>query len=130
MQDFLNDSRFEFGYRTIDEILRYMAISWLYEGEPPKWDDWEPYFDAQIIQKILPKIHGSEIEVKRTLEYLKTLCIHGKEIGYSEEKDKLIKNIKEKTEKSIKKPKYPESAKKLDKMIKVLDQQKYVSFIN
>ena len=35
-----------------------MYVSWVYEGEPEIWDNWERYFDAQIKQKMLPKLHG------------------------------------------------------------------------
>ena len=129
----LKDSGFDFGYRTINEILRYMAISWIYEGKETEWDKkrWERYFDAQIKQKILPKLHGSERELKETLENLRTLCAYGSCIKYGEEsEDDFLKSLREKQEISIEKSKYNESAKKLDKMLKVLEQQKYVSFIN
>lgn len=123
----LKESGFDFGYRTINEILRYMAISWLYENQPTYWDEWEMYFDTQIKQKLLPKLHGSERELKDTLEYLRTLCICGNDIKYDEN---FLKSLKENSERNIANAKYKESAKKLDKMLKVLEQQKYVSFIN
>ena len=62
---------------------------------------------------------------------MRTLCAYGRSIKYDEEpKDDFLKSLREKPEKSIKESEYKESAKKLDKMLKVLEQQKYVSFIN
>lgn len=126
----LKDSRFDFGFRVVNEILRFIVFSWVYE-EDYNDEKFDRYFDTQVKQKILPKLHGSERELKETLENLRTLCAYGRDIEYDEEsEDDFLKSLREKQEISIEKSKYNESAKKLDKMLKVLEQQKYVSFIN
>ena len=62
---------------------------------------------------------------------MRTLCAYGSCIKYGEEsEDDFLKSLREMPKKSIEESKYKESAKKLDKMLKVLEQQKYVSFIN
>ena len=59
-QEILKDSGFDFGFRVINEIVRFMAVAWEYEGKLTKFDNWTRYFDACIKQKMLPKLHGSE----------------------------------------------------------------------
>ena len=73
-QDILKEADFDFGFRTINEIIRFMCVAWQYEKQPPKWDNWERYFDAQIMQKMLPKLHGSQKELSKVLEKLEQEC--------------------------------------------------------
>lgn len=103
----LSKSNFEFGFRTVNEILEFMYVSKEYESKlgNQDFDNWKIYFDAQIKQKILPKLHGSEILLD-TLNKLADCCLD------------------ENNEK------YPSSKMKIDEMIRILKKQKYVSFIN
>ena len=39
-------------FRLINDILRFMVVSWKYEGNKHNWDNWEKYFDIQLCQKI------------------------------------------------------------------------------
>ena len=110
-QTILSKSGFDFGFRVINEIVRFMAVAWEYEGEPQQFNNWTRYFDACIKQKMLPKLHGSEKIIGETLEELSNLC-----------SDSVIG-----TEDMVK---YPESYKKLEEMKKILRKQRYVSFIN
>ena len=110
-QEILKSSGFEFGFRVINEIIRFMIVAWRYEGEPSDWTNWERYFDAQIKQKILPKLHGSEKIIGDTLSKLYQKCL---ESAFNSEET----------------AKYPKSAKKIKEMIDVLKKQRYVSFIN
>lgn len=100
-QEILKEADFDFGFRTINEIVRFMYVAWRYENEPPKWDNWERYFDAQIMQKILPKLHGSQKEISSVLGLLENECNAGN---------------------------YPVSTSKLNKMIKTLKDKRYVAF--
>lgn len=110
-QTVLSKSGFDFGFRVINEIVRFMAVAWEYEGKPSEFANWTRYFDACIKQKMLPKLHGSEKIIGETLEELSDLC-----------SDSVIG-----TEDMVK---YPESYKKLEEMKKILRKQRYVSFIN
>lgn len=118
-QNILKDSGFDFGFRVINEIIRFMVVAWKYEGEPSNWLNWERYFDAQIKQKILPKLHGSQRMIEKTLYDLFKKCLSGDPEG------NLLDLILTK-ENTI----YYESAIKLQEMLKVLEEQRYVSFIN
>ena len=47
-----------------------MVVAWRYENSPDYWVNWERYFDAQIKQKILPKLHGSQKAIGNVLDNL------------------------------------------------------------
>ena len=100
-QEILKEAGFDFGFRVINEITRFMAVAYRYENEPEKWTNWKRYFDAQIKQKMLPKLHGSQKAIGETLDNLLEACED-----------------------------YPASKAKLEEMISVLEKQRYVSFIN
>ena len=99
-QDILKDAGFDFGFRVINEITRFMAVAYIYEDKQSNWD-WKRYFDAQIKQKMLPKLHGSQKVIGETLDRLLEACED-----------------------------YPTSKAKIKEMQNVLDKQRYVSFIN
>ncbi|MBF4475942.1 MrcB family domain-containing protein [Methanobacterium formicicum] len=105
-QNTLKKADFDFGFRTINEVTRFMIVAWKYEGQNTVWDNWERYFDAQILQKMLPKIHGSQRELDSVLKELRQLC-------NEKNSDNII---------------FPNSAEKLDKMIKRLSEKRYVAF--
>lgn len=101
-QSILKEADFDFGFRTINEIIRFMCVAWKYEKVmPPKWENWERYFDAQIMQKMLPKLHGSQKELSKVLEKLEQECSKGN---------------------------FPTSTEKLKRMRKTLLEKRYVSF--
>lgn len=100
-QGILKKADFDFGFRTINEIIRFMYVAWKYEKEPPEWINWERYFDAQIMQKMLPKLHGSQKELSKVLEELEEQCQKGN---------------------------FPYSAEKLQKMRRTLKNKRYVAF--
>ena len=119
-QSTLKSTGFDFGFRVINEILRFMVVAWKYENSPDYWDNWERYFDAQIKQKILPKLHGSQKAIGNVLNELFNLCLIDKD---NNEQAKLF-DIDETN------CKYYTSALKLQNMSRVLSDQRYVSFIN
>lgn len=109
----------EFAYRTIDEILRY-ARSGAQLNE--NWN-WEQCMDEQILQKILPKLHGSRKKLEKPL----FLLLH---YSHSADLEQVMAKIDSPTE--LKFPgehKYKNSFSKLEKMIKYLKQDGFVSFI-
>ena len=63
---------FEFAYRTVKEIRLYaIAAVKTSEGKMPSAID---IADIQILQKILPKIHGNKKQIGTLLEELEKLC--------------------------------------------------------
>ncbi|AEG17858.1 MrcB family domain-containing protein [Methanobacterium paludis] len=120
-QEVLGKAGFDFGFRVIDEILRFMYVAWVYDGKPEIWDNWMRYFDAQIKQKMLPKLHGSQRVLENVLKELFELC-------YIEAVDLPPHKLGDiQSEETVK---YLSSALKIQEMDKVLYEQRYVSFIN
>lgn len=121
----LKEAGFDFGFRIVNEVARFMFVAWVYEGRPkPSWDTWERYFDAQIKQKMLPKIHGSHKVLGDTISQLFRFCFKN-----LENHDELKKNPREVEIEFIRSnASYKSSALKLREMDKVLHNQRYVSF--
>ena len=136
LHNILENSGFDFGFRVVKEIISFMYVAWKYElphrgnqRDDWKWKNWNRYFDAQIKQKILPKIHGSKKVLDNTLDELLALCIGCKLV----ELDEKLENYKDDNGKykfTFEDSKYPTSAKKIAEMREVLENQRYVSFIN
>lgn len=61
----------EFGYRTASEIQRFVGIATKLD---PDWD-LDEIIDAAIMQKLLPKLHGSRSKLVSVLTSLAKLCI-------------------------------------------------------
>jgi len=61
----------EFGYRSASEILRFAAVINTIE---PIWSMHE-IIDAAIMQKLLPKVHGSRRKLEPVLKVLGALCL-------------------------------------------------------
>jgi len=77
----------EFGYRTASEISRFVAIyTELAKDSGITEDD---IVDAAIMQKLLPKLHGSRNKIEKILKALGRLCL------VDPEKDSFQGNIKE-----------------------------------
>ena len=87
------------GLRTIDEIMRFMYAAWIYTGKG-EFTGYKRFFDSQIKQKVLPKIHGGQ-EIMDGLESLYKECA---ENGFVK------------------------SSSRIKKMISTLEKQRYVSF--
>lgn len=91
---------FEFAYRTVKEIRLYAIAAYKTAvGEKPTATE---IADVQILQKILPKIHGNKKQIGNLLDDLEKLC----------------------TEQELK-----ESGKKIQQMKDKLNRFQYASFI-
>jgi 5-methylcytosine-specific restriction enzyme B len=85
----LKKSGAEFGYRSASEINRLIAILDALTKDSKKWDGLdinteEEFIDIAIMQKLLPKLHGSRNKLTKVLPVLGGLCLSD------------AKNIKEK----------------------------------
>lgn len=61
----------EFGYRSASEIIRFAAVVNIIE---PGWSISD-IIDAAIMQKLLPKVHGSRRKLEPALKILGILCL-------------------------------------------------------
>ena len=94
-----------FGYRVVNEISRFIWVSKDLLGEPFNLND---AMDIQILQKILPKFHGTRGKLEEPLKNLHAFC---------------------KAEHLESGALYPRSARKIARMIENLNVQGYTSFI-
>lgn len=98
LQDALVEIGFPMGYRTLNEILRFLYVSWMYEGQSDEWN-WKRYLDSQVMQKVLPRIHGNT-SIAPGLAHLQEVC---RDIG-------------------------DESADRVQAMVETLGRNRHVSF--
>ncbi len=81
----------EFGYRSASEILRFAAVVNKIEST------WRisDIIDAAIMQKLLPKVHGSRRKLEPVLKTLGNLCLSDgqKFDDFLNPKEKLIMQI-------------------------------------
>ncbi len=99
LQECMKSMGLPIGLRTVDEIMRFMYAAWIYTGKG-NFDSYKRFFDSQIKQKVLPKIHGGQ-EIMDGLKSMRDLCV---ENGYEK------------------------SSSRIEKMILTLEKQRYVSF--
>lgn len=85
--DKLQEAGAEFGYRTAAEISRFVAI--YTEVAKDSGITEADIIDAAIMQKLLPKLHGSRNKIEKILKALGCLCL------VDPEKDSFQGNIKE-----------------------------------
>jgi hypothetical protein len=118
---------FDFGFRVINEILRYMYLAWDADGRPLKWSGWANAFDTQIVQKMIPKIHGSAKSIHDTLKCLYCCCFD-RESNEHLEKLECGECIPELWAKTPNEARYVLAARKFRRMQDSLETQRYVSF--
>ena len=73
----------EFGYRSASEINRVIAVLETLTKDNMKWDEkdisTDDFIDIAIMQKLLPKLHGSRNKLTKILPVLGALCLTDKE---------------------------------------------------
>jgi energy-coupling factor transporter ATP-binding protein EcfA2 len=145
----LEDYHLHFGYRVIDEIMMYLTYGYEYNPEGTLID-----MDLQVIQKILPKLYGNrkqlEIPLARLLRFCfntitvpadTTLTVEERkyisqlnfkqiaELQYSPSDKVHLSEVKYDYIKEGAICLFPRSARKLYRMIIMLERQGYASFI-
>lgn len=102
----------EFGYRTINEICRYLYFA--HKDENGLKDN--NAIDTAILQKLLPKLHGSRKKLAPVLSSMWKLCLKDNKdnsIDSQINKDDFI---------------YPESAEKIQRMYNAVVDNGFTSF--
>lgn len=113
----LHSYNLHFGYRVVNEISRYIGNA----SEMVQDFDLDETMDIQILQKILPKFHGTQAKLEEPLVKLLAFC--GGEEGSPDES-----YLETATAYDEEAP-FPRSAQKLARMIRNLKIQGYTSFI-
>lgn len=108
----------EFGYRSANEILRFAAVI---EKLRVGWSI-EEIADAAIMQKLLPKVHGSRRKLEPVLKTLGALCLND-----NKEIETLIVKTQIETNDDVR-IKYPISFEKIQRMYQNLLSNGFTSY--
>ena len=92
--DALQAANSEFGFRVAKEGALFLHFHKLLGGE--KWE-FKAAMDAQILQKLLPKLHGSRNVLEPVLCTLATLCFSNRTWDFDEERNEFthLKDLRE-----------------------------------
>ncbi|EMT38852.1 GTPase subunit of restriction endonuclease [Thermoanaerobacter thermohydrosulfuricus WC1] len=119
INDVLREGNLHFGYRVRDEISFYMIYN-----ELNGLMDFDEAMDLEILQKILPRIHGSSISMKKILVELFKICSGNYEAKYEYEdmdvSDKMLKDMDNCV--------YPRSAEKIIYMVRRYEEDGFTSY--
>ena len=105
----------EFGYRSATEIFRFICQAKANDDTSVKMTDNE-ILDAAIVQKLLPKLHGSRKKLDPVLKQLWKLCFTGADTELPI------------TDENAKKAKFRESADKIWRMFESANANGFTSF--
>lgn len=113
--DELKNVNAEFGYRSATEIFRFICQAKANDDTDKKMTD-EEILDAAIVQKLLPKLHGSRKKLEPVLAQLWKLCFTGagKDLNIAKE--------------NVEKAQYKESADKIRRMYESATENGFTSF--
>lgn len=113
--DELKNVNAEFGYRSATEIFRFICQAKANDDTDKKMTD-EEILDAAIVQKLLPKLHGSRKKLEPVLAQLWKLCFTGagKDLNIAKE--------------NVEKAQYKESADKIRRMYESATANGFTSF--
>lgn len=126
----LQGCRQEFAYRTIKDILTYVHVDYELTKNGLEWDQAR-CLDVQMLQKILPKLHGTKKRISPALVALAKYC----EKLNVEEALKLVReednpeSYKALEPDRFKTPVLKDSYTKLCEMILAVRRDQFVSFI-
>lgn len=77
ISNILDGSGFEFAFRTAKEIRLYINAAYALaqnEGKTLSEEDYVNLMDEQLLQKILPKVHGNRKQIGSLLEKMESFC--------------------------------------------------------
>jgi len=118
----------EFGYRSASEINRLISILDTLTKDNMKWDEKDisvdDFIDIAIMQKLLPKLHGSRNKLTKILPVLGTLCLTNPEKIKEDYFDK-VDSVKYLEDTNIK---YKLSFEKICRMYKNAIENGYASY--
>lgn len=112
----------DMGHRAVKDILVYMYFAWEADRKPQHWSGWTHAFDAQILQKVLPKIRGAEKRVRHHL-----LALYGCCFFHMSEDQRMSMAMGEDAE--LDDARFIRSARKLHDMQVELETRGFVSFL-
>jgi 5-methylcytosine-specific restriction endonuclease McrBC GTP-binding regulatory subunit McrB len=117
----LKEYNMHFGYRVVNEMSRFV---WMAREGCGEHFDLDDAIDIQLLQKVLPKFHGTQGKLEKPLADLLCFCF-GKDYGGEKPSEELVQKAREVDNEAL----YPRSARKIARMIENLRTLGYTSFI-
>lgn len=119
----------EFGYRTSSEIFRFAGIVRKLTAADGKAWEADEIIDAAVLQKLLPKLHGSKKKLEHVLRTLALLCLKND----IENPENMIKEFEKDpdlidADENKDKIRFKRSLEKILRMKKRADQDGFTSF--
>lgn len=71
LHEILGESGFEFGHRTFFEAVRYAGMFQAAGGA-----EWRQALDLQLLQKLLPRVHGPRRRLEPLVKRLESFCLY------------------------------------------------------
>jgi len=148
--EILHRGRFEFAFRTAKEINSYLRVCRHLSDDKSAWDSgakpsekdrdegrtasWLSDLDDEILQKILPRLHGSRSRVGNLVGALVCYFAKGEKAESlnffpSAGQEEAGKTLTDAITFAPALPEFPRSFKKMQTMARVLVEEQFVSFI-
>jgi 5-methylcytosine-specific restriction protein B len=132
----LQQGRFEFAFRTAKEVVAYLKVSRELADDKSAWDGggWMADLDDEILQKILPRLHGSRSRAGNLVGALVSYFANGDkdealQFFPVEGQEEPVKTLTDAVIMAPASPEFPRCFKKMQTMARVLVEEQFVSFI-
>ncbi len=134
--DILRRARFEFAFRTAKELNAYLRVCRHLSADQTRWDatGWRDDLDTEILQKVLPRLHGSRSRAGNLVGALVSYFANGDK-GEAlkffpvEGQEEPVKTLTDAVIMAPASPEFPRCFKKMQTMARVLVEEQFVSFI-
>ncbi len=140
LHEILEGEHRHFGYRVANEIARFVNLANEQSSDPKAA---EHAFDLALLQKVLPKFHGTQQELEPILRRLFRFAVQGRDVAQGDAKHLKLDNWKVENGRlvsasddpsapeggDVNHPTYPRTAAKTWRMLRRLNQRGFTSFI-
>jgi hypothetical protein len=134
--DILRRARFEFAFRTAKELNAYLRVCRHLSADQNHWDEtgWKDDLDTEILQKVLPRLHGSRSRAGNLVGALVSYFANGNkdealQFFPVEGQEEPVKTLTDAVIMAPASPEFPRCFKKMQTMARVLVEEQFVSFI-
>jgi hypothetical protein len=134
--DILRRARFEFAFRTAKELNAYLRVCRHLSADQNRWDAgaWRDDLDIEMLQKVLPRLHGSRSRAGNLVGALVSYFANGNkdealQFFPVEGQEEPVKTLTDAVIMAPASPEFPRSFKKMQTMARVLVEEQFVSFI-
>ena len=136
MLDILQKGRFEFAFRTAKEVVAYLKVCRELAADKAPWEagKWKPDLDDEILQKILPRLHGSRARVGNLIGALVSYFADANKANAlaffpTDGQEEATKTLTDAVTLKPDVAAFPRCFKKVQTMARVLMEEQFVSFI-